>query len=61
MNCFTTSKSSFERAVERAESKITECRREWDECDEDFEDDDDREPDLDPGFSSWDDYYNYKY
>ena len=28
----------------------------WDDCE-----DDDREPGLDPGFSSWDDYYRYKF
>lgn len=33
-------------------------RDEWDELDDEEEE---RDPNLDPGFSSWSDYYNYMY
>lgn len=60
MSYLTASKSSSQYAVERAERECIECRPEWDECDEDF-DEKLEDSDLDPGFSSWDDYNNYKY
>lgn len=55
---YLTGKPAFVAAVERAQQRNIDDYPEWEDHDDEK---DDRDPNLDPGFGSWNDYNRYKY